>query len=194
MTEEQEGARTPAIRASDAERDHTLALLRDAVGEGRLTLEELAERAERALAASTRAELAAVVADLPVEPLPREPARRGPTSWLVSVMGGNDRSGRWRIAQRCTVINFMGGNSIDLREAIVDDTEIEIWVWSLMGGSDIIVPEGVHVDAGGFAFMGGNDYRVEGPQPPPGAPVVKVRAYSLMGGTDIRTKPARRRG
>ena len=43
--------------------------------------------------------------------------------------------GRWRIAKRCSVINVMGGADLDLTEAIVDDTEIEIRVFSLMGGS-----------------------------------------------------------
>jgi hypothetical protein len=61
-----------------------------------------------------------------------------------------------------------------------------------MGGSDIVVPEGVAVDLGGFAVMGGNDLRVSGPRPRPGAPVVRVRAYSVMGGTDVKTKPAER--
>jgi hypothetical protein len=61
-----------------------------------------------------------------------------------------------------------------------------------MGGSDIIVPEGVEVELEGFAVMGGNDLKVEGPPPRPGAPVVRVRAYSLMGGTDLKTKTARR--
>src|SRR5689334_4320926 len=38
--------RPPEIRASDAERERTAALLRDAAAEGRLTFEELADRVE----------------------------------------------------------------------------------------------------------------------------------------------------
>lgn len=56
-----------------------------------------------------------------------------------------------------------------------------------MGGSDIFVPEGVHVELSGLAVMGGNDLRLEGrPPPAPGAPVARVRAYSVMGGTDVK--------
>ena len=63
----------------------------------------------------------------------------------------------------------------------------EIRVFSLMGGSDVIVPDGVHVEVGGFALMGGNDLKLKGrPAPGPGAPVVRVRAYSVMGGTDVK--------
>jgi hypothetical protein len=62
-----------------------------------------------------------------------------------------------------------------------------------MGGSDVIVPEGVHVELEGFALLGGNSLRLEGPPAPPGAPVVRVRAWSLMGGTDVKTKAGRSR-
>ena len=43
---------TPAVRASDAEREQTVARLRDATAEGRLSLEEFAQRADRAFAAT----------------------------------------------------------------------------------------------------------------------------------------------
>ena len=56
---------TPPILASDAERERSVALLRDAVGEGRLTLEEFSERIGLAHAARTDKELANLVRDLP---------------------------------------------------------------------------------------------------------------------------------
>jgi len=83
----------------------------------------------------------------------------------------------------------MGGADPDLRGAIVHAPETEIRVLSLMGGSYIVVPEGVHVELSGFAFMGGNDLEAENaPPPPPGAPVLRVRAYSIMGGTDVNQR------
>ncbi|HTI32120.1 MAG TPA: LiaF domain-containing protein [Miltoncostaea sp.] len=87
------------------------------------------------------------------------------------------------------MVNVMGGADLDLRQATVEAGETRITVFSLMGGSTIVVPEGVAVDAGGFAFMGGNDVRLEGRPPPPGAPRLRVRAWSLMGGTDVTTVP-----
>jgi len=50
MSDDRESRPTP-ILASDAERERTIALLRDAVGEGRLTLEEFSEGVEEALVA-----------------------------------------------------------------------------------------------------------------------------------------------
>jgi hypothetical protein len=176
----------PGLRASDAERDAVAERLRTAAGEGRLTLDELAERLDAALGATTRAQLEPLTADLPATPgaAPPGSGRR----WIVAIMSGGTHRGRWRIASRCTVVNIMGGADLDLTEAIVDGPETEIRVFSLMGGSTITVPDGVNVDLGGFAFMGGNDLKTKGSaRPQPGAPSVRVRAYSVMGGTDVRS-------
>jgi len=190
-------------RASDAEREAVVARLRDAAAEGRLTVEELAQRIDAAYDARTRAELEPLTADLPAPapgatpapvaaPGPAPPARTAP-KLLLGIMGGGDHKGRWRIASRATVVNVMGGADLDLRDALIDANETVITVVSVMGGSDIIVPEGVEVELGGFALMGGNDLRLEGGRPAPGAPVVRVRAWSLMGGTDVRTPREKRR-
>ncbi len=181
--------RDSGIRASDAERDAVLGALAEATAEGRLTLEELAHRSEAALAATTRGDLAGVTADLPGPPGAAAAARLRGVRWVLGVLGGGDHRGRWRIAPRCTVVNVLGGADLDLRGALVEGPDVEIAVWSLMGGSTITLPEGVEVDAGGLAILGGNDVRVDGPPPAPGAPRVRVRAWSLMGGTDVRTAP-----
>ncbi|ROP35334.1 DUF1707 SHOCT-like domain-containing protein [Saccharothrix texasensis] len=69
----------PARRAGDADRDHTAARLRDAVGEGRLTLAEADERIAAAYTAVHEHDLAALTADLPAPPPPpAPPARRRP--------------------------------------------------------------------------------------------------------------------
>ena len=77
------------LRASDAERERTVELLRAAAGDGRLTLEELAERVEGALVAKTRDALEPLTADLPspaLAPTRREPAPAGPSgSWAAAI-------------------------------------------------------------------------------------------------------------
>jgi hypothetical protein len=62
--------RAAGLRVSDAERDRTVEVLRTHAGDGRLDAEELEERIGRALGARTRADLAAIVADLPRAPRP----------------------------------------------------------------------------------------------------------------------------
>jgi hypothetical protein len=55
----------PAVRASDAEREQTVALLQHNFADGRLTQAELEERAGAAYAAQSRAQLRDLTADLP---------------------------------------------------------------------------------------------------------------------------------
>lgn len=52
------------LRASDADRDRALEVLRSAVGDGRLSIAELNERLEPVLSARTLRELATLTADL----------------------------------------------------------------------------------------------------------------------------------
>jgi Domain of unknown function (DUF1707) len=65
-------------RASDAEREAVVARLRNAAGEGRLTVDELDERCSAALSAVTVGDLGALVRDLPAEPRAAPPARKPP--------------------------------------------------------------------------------------------------------------------
>lgn len=67
------------LRASDADRERTVDLLRRHAGEGRLDLDELEARVERAYHAKTLGELSAIVADLPADPpLPPPPGAAPP--------------------------------------------------------------------------------------------------------------------
>ena len=78
------------LRASDADRDITVDILCAAVGDGRLTLAELEERAGAALSARTLAELAALIADLPGTP--RATGRASPARGPEPADGTGDRS------------------------------------------------------------------------------------------------------
>ena len=78
------------MRASDAERDATVERLRDAAGEGRLTLEELTDRIDAATAAVMRSDLEGRTADLPATPLA---ARAQPLE--VHTLSDVKRSGAW---------------------------------------------------------------------------------------------------
>jgi hypothetical protein len=179
----------PDLRVSDAERERTVDRLRDHAADGRLTMEELGGRVERAYEARTRGELEEVVRDLPAETAPT-PGRRKATRFLLAVMGGTDRKGRWRVGRKVTAVAFMGGGDLDLRHAELEGDEVTITAVAIMGGYDIYVPDSVEVDLDEIAIMGGNDLRGSTVAPPPGAPRVQVRAFSLMGGVDVWRLPA----
>jgi hypothetical protein len=88
--------RQRGLRASDADRDHTIALLRRHHVDGRLDWEEFSERLDRASQARTREELRGLLSDLPplVEPgAPSGPAQQSAAgSWSAGPWTG----GWWR--------------------------------------------------------------------------------------------------
>ena len=188
----------PDLRASDAEREQTAETLRQAMGEGRLTVEELEDRLRAAYSAPTVRELELLVADVTVPERVIRPAtsparaggvtvREGPGGerWVVSIMSGHERSGRWRIGSRCTVLNIMGGSEIDLNDVELSDRVTELNVYSFWGGGEIRVPEGVAVEVSNVAIMGGNEVRLGDEIVPPGGPVIRIRLVSVMGGCGV---------
>ena len=189
----------PDLRASDADRERAAQTLGHAAGDGRLDVEELEERVQLAYGARTRGELELLLADVggsvdadhAGEPAPAPRARVVPsaaagTSWIVSVLGGNERTGRWRVAERCNVVNVMGGSELDLCDAELSDQVTQINVYTLMGGCEIVVPDGVDVQVSKFALMGGHEVRLGSEAPAPGAPVIRIRLISVMGGGEVR--------
>ena len=112
--------------------------------------------------------------------------REDGTNWLVSVMSGHDRKGRWRVGRNLKVINVMGGADVDLNDAELVDDHVQMTVFSLMGGADVRVPEGLNVEVSEFAFMGGNGIKLGEERPDPGGPTLHIRVISIMGGTDVK--------
>jgi hypothetical protein len=78
---------TSELRVGDAERDAVTARLREHAARGRLTLDELGERVEGALAARTRADLAGLEADLPEPPGPDLDFRAHLSTYLTVMAG-----------------------------------------------------------------------------------------------------------
>jgi class 3 adenylate cyclase len=177
-----------AQRVADADRDRTVTLLREHVVEGRLTLDEFSERMGRALQATTRGDLDAVMADLPeVEARLPEPRASAPTSrrWHVAVMSGHSTKGRWRISGKTTAVAVMGGCDMDLRRAEIDGPEVEITAFAFWGGIKVIVPEGFDVELRGFSFMGGRSLRLRDVPIVRGSPRIVIRGFAVMGGIEV---------
>ncbi|HET6870344.1 MAG TPA: DUF1707 domain-containing protein [Solirubrobacteraceae bacterium] len=181
----------PELRASDSDRERTAEVLRHAASDGQLTVEELEERVSAAYAARTRRELERLTADVTPATVTNQSTvtvNEGPGGdrWVISIMSGHDRRGRWRIGPRCTVLNVMGGSDIDLNDAELSNRVSQLNVISIMGGGDIRIPHGVNVQVSDFALMGGNDVELGNEVAPAGAPTIRIRLVSIMGGTSVR--------
>ena len=105
-------------------------------------------------------------------------------------MSGVDRRRRWRLAPRTTVVAVMGGAKLDLRHAELEALETTLTIFAVMGGVDVIVPEGVNVEVTGIAVMGAKNENVSHAPARPGSPLIRIDVFAVMGGVNIRSRPA----
>lgn len=162
--------------------------MNEAVGEGRLTLDEFTQRLNQVYATTTRGELQRITADLPAAGSANSalPAETGKRRWKLAILGGSDYKGRWRVPAKIGFFALLGGSKIDLCEARLQNNEVEITLVSILGGSDVIVPQGIRVEVDSTNILGGDDVKIDESAEVANSPVVRIRACSILGGNDIR--------
>jgi hypothetical protein len=177
------------LRASDADRERVVRLLRDAHGDGRLTLDEHTERVHHAYAARTLGELAELTGDL--IPADQQPIRldSGPLHALFRTVR---HGGRWVVPVRFPVSALFGTLEIDLREALLQRRHVVVQASVLGGRLRLLVPEGVRVEFTGRSIIGIQDLRAR-PQQGDGGPVIEVRGTVVLGSVNARTPRRPRR-
>jgi len=183
------------LRASHADRDQVVELLRVAAGDGRLSPEELYDRLERALTARTYAELAALTTDLPATPGAVVPPGAGAVGVTpkdlvrIHVHGsGVRRDGRWVVPKELDVKVKGGGVTLDFTEAVITQPLLRITAEVNGGELRLITTPGIAVDAGDLSVHGGS---VTLPEPPgPGVPVyLRVEIAGSVRGAAITAGP-----
>lgn len=173
-----------------------IGLLRQASVDGRLTVEELADRAELAEDARTYDELAAITADLlPGGALPVTPPGAGGTALGERVeqhratLSSLDRRGRWRLAPRSRYVATLGSVQVDLRQAVMPGPEVEIELKAVLGSAELLVPPGTDVRVSGGNALGSCELHLGSEAPPPGAPIVHVILSGALGSLEVRSEP-----
>ncbi|MBM7172473.1 DUF1707 and DUF2154 domain-containing protein [Streptomyces sp. G44] len=192
-----------SLRASDADRDRTADILREAMAEGRLTAEEHADRVDGVYRARTMAELEPLISDLPAAHAPTggpssgyapAPGRPSPGAVppvadenLVAVLSGSVRKGRWRVARRTHVYAIFGSVEIDLSEAIFEQRQVVIKAVAIFGSVEIRVPENVSLRGSGAGVLG--NFEVDTlDSAEQDAPVVFVDGTAIVGTVEARPK------
>ena len=184
----------PPATVTDADREAAAERLADAAGAGRLTLSEFSDRVGAVWAADTPARLATATAGIELPP-PVGTTRT--ISRVVSVMGDQRRSGRWRLPRRLTAWSVMGDVYLDLTSVVCAESEVELRLTSVMGDVEVLLPDGVEVELTGFDVMGDRDLALAPVPRVPGTPLIRVRAHAVMGDVLVRSSSApvdRRRG
>lgn len=189
----------PRIRAGDADRDQVLTMVQRAYEEGRLELEEMRERQEKALKSKFTDELPALVRDLPeggelvVQPhadVPTPPpsygdvAAAGPAESHVAIMSGRDITVEPG-TRDVSCLAFWGGNNYDLSQAMGPGRIVTLELNAIMGGCNVYVPAGVRIVDQAVAIMGGNGIKKTAQGDGSNGTVV-LKGFVLMGGNDVK--------
>lgn len=130
----------PELRASHADRDRAVDVLRLAAGEGRLNFDELESRVEAALLAQTVGELSALTSDLPTA----TPAKK-----LLRIdqrFGRFERTGRWTVPQRIEITTHFCRVVLDFTEAVIAQNTLHIDLEAEGGKLILITKPGIAVD------------------------------------------------
>ncbi|MGL5810653.1 MAG: DUF1707 SHOCT-like domain-containing protein, partial [Nocardioides sp.] len=157
------------LRISDADRNRVSEVLRRAAGDGRIDLAELDERLDAVFAAKTYADLVPITVDLPEhhDAAPQETAasqlapRRERTPAATAgyhssraVMAERKRQGAWLVPAEHAAFAFMGGVTLDLRQACFAQDTVTITATAIMGEVRVIVDAHTHVEVDGTPIMG----------------------------------------
>jgi hypothetical protein len=150
---------SPGLRASHADRDRAVNVLRIAAGEGLLTADELDERLESALTARTLSELAVLTADLPAVAT----AADGTAAVVAEIKdvvrieqvfsGAVERTGRWVLPRRLELAVTWCDVTLDLTEAVITQDTLRIDVAMAGKSLTLITKPGVEVDVDGLTLV-----------------------------------------
>src|ERR1700735_2741148 len=131
------------LRASDADRDRVLALLGEAMSDGRLTAGEHSDRVQRAFSARTLGELAELTTDLAVPSA--QPVRLDGGRVIAGIFGPTRRDGRWVVPGDLPVTAMFGEVEVDFTQAILQASRVQVYATVFGGRLRLIVPDGVSV-------------------------------------------------
>lgn len=186
------------LRATDADREAALDQLREASVDGRLTIDELSQRAELVHEARTHGALLAVTADLGTPTTVRlaESAPDGavnrPRERHRTVFALHRHRGRRRMHAATRFDITVGNVHLDLRDVLLDGPRVDVHVRAVLGWMQVIVPEGIDVRFEGDGLLTNREIHLRGTPVPPGAPVVVIHVRGFLGSVSVRSRPRRR--
>lgn len=199
------------LRVSDDERSHVLSLLEKATGRGLIDLDEYSRRSAVVIAAKTRADLNAVLIDLPglrlagrtidaaaratSQPRPPTPgysgapAATGPGVLELTGWGSRSFRGHWLAPAHVVIGGFGASTTLDFSRATLSSTTITVEFRANFGGStQIVLPRGGTVRFDGLSMRGGN---VNNKIPPGGGGVLDLLLTGTKKGGSVTIRHAR---
>jgi uncharacterized protein DUF1707 len=163
--------------------------LAEAASDGRLTMDEHAQRVEQAYAARTLGDLAGLTTDLAGPAA--QPLRLDNSRAVSAFFSRERREGRWVVPDRLAVTAVAGQVVLDLRQAVLQSGRTIVYATAIGGQVHLLVPAGVAVV---FGSLTGRAVDGPAPEPAPGLPVIELRTLVVAGKVHVSTPQPRRRG
>lgn len=112
-----------------------------------------------------------------------------PRGFLLSVLSGTTRAGRWIPARKSFALGVLGGISLDFREAVLGAGVTDVNMLAVLGGVEIIVPPEMAVEVDGMAVLGGFEYQTNAPpRTDPNPPILRVRGLAVLAGVNVEVR------
>lgn len=176
----EQATRVRDLRASDADRERVVAVLGEALADGRLSAQEHDERTTRAYAARTLGELTGLTGDLSPEEAQPILVDDRPVS---VVFGRTRRDGRWVVPVKLPLVALFGTVELDLREAVLQRRHIVLDTLVLGGRIRLLVPDGVRVDVTGRTILSTREVRT---RPAAEGPTIEIGGTMVFGSVRAR--------
>lgn len=202
------GDNKPALIGLRERRAQVIEVLSEAFAQDALDMDEFDQRLTLAHQATNTAELDRLIDDVapaitatepdqePVvatvevpEPeaglVPYRPEKKS----VVTIIGGAERKGSWRVPKKLTAFALMGAIDLDFREVELPPGVTEVTVTAVMGAVDIIVPPWLAVECDGWALAGAFETMDRAPnQRDPNEPILVIKGRAVMGAFGIVTR------
>ena len=109
--------------------------------------------------------------------------------FMISVLGGTKRAGRWIPARKTFALGVLGGISLDFREALLGPGITDLSVLATLSGVEIIVPPEMTVEVDGMALCGSFDHETDEPlRSDPDLPTLRVRGLVVLGEVNVEVR------
>ena len=109
--------------------------------------------------------------------------------FMIGVLGGANRTGRWIPARKTFALGVLGGLSLDFRGALLGPGVTDLSVLGILSGVEIIVPPEMTVEVDGMALCGGFDHETDEPlRSNPDLPTLRVRGLAILAGVNVEVR------
>ncbi|MEU5540586.1 DUF1707 domain-containing protein [Streptomyces sp. NPDC020362] len=185
---------SPELRASHADRDRAVDVLRIAAGDGLLTADELDERLEAALSARTLSELATLTVDLPsVLTAEAEVSEVKDVVRIEQVHSGAvERTGRWVLPRRLELAVTWCDVTLDFTEAVITQDTLRIDVAMAGKSLALVTRPGVEVGVDGLTLVHCKLKHRRMPTPPDAPVTLRVELVGQKAHGKVVVRPPRR--